>query len=600
MNRSPTPRPRSSQCEPTADHVPSGREAQSDSCLPISEQRIRQWAANGLQEVDSTGPAFHQAMEQLRARFPETGPAQRDGNGRAAGRNQEAAGIPPADAPSGSVGDYVLLEQLGRGGMRVVYRARDVRLQRDVAIKVLRDDRNDQQSRQRVLREAQAAARIDHANVVRVFAAACDERGSPYLVMQFIAGPSLAAQLTEQGSLAPRDAARIAAQAAHGLSAAHQQGLIHRDVKPSNILLDTDGTAKVSDFGLVWQAASATRFTSTGTLPGTPEYMSPEQVQAAGPVDARSDVYSLGVTLYELLTGELPFRGTPAMVLRQIVAEEPRRPRSLNDHVPRDLETIVLKAMEKNPASRYPSAKEMALDLDRWQRGEPIEARPIGPGGRLLRLCRRRPVASLLSAMLIAVTVLGFAGILWQWQRAEAQRAVAQRQRQAAQQQRARAAQEGARAEQQRQLAEQLQHRAERTLRAMRKEQQLKEAMQQEAEQQRYLANQARGQLVESVFQQQLTQDPTMEGAQRKFSEALQQAMAEFARRQRTNPQDRQRAAAALAAMAAMARRQQQVDRSIALYEKARTMFHALASQPGAGNETQQAVIWERCIHKQC
>ena len=211
---------------------------------------------------------------------------------------------------------------------------------------------------------------------------------------------------------------------------AHRQGVIHRDLKSSNVVVDDEGQPHLLDFGLAKRQADETTLTVDGQLLGTPAYMSPEQALGRHDrVGPRSDVYSLGVILYELLTGELPFRGHGRMVLWQVIDEDPRPPRRLDGRIPRDLETICLKAMAKEPARRYDSAAALADDLRRFLRGDPVVARPRGRAVRLWRRARRRPVVSGLLAVLALAVLLGAAGVAWQWHRAEAQAAEADRQR---------------------------------------------------------------------------------------------------------------------------------------------------------------------------
>jgi serine/threonine-protein kinase len=268
---------------------------------------------------------------------------------------------------------------------------------------------------------------------VRVYAAGTTPRGLPYLVMEYLAGPTLA-QFLQSRPLEPRQAAELLAQAARGLAAAHAAGLIHRDLKPANLLLEGEtGRVKLVDFGLARLAEQPSGLTRESAIAGTPAYMSPEQARGQTELDGRTDVYSLGVTLYETLTGEAPFRGKPHLVLQQILHEEPRPPRRLNDAIPRDLETICLKAMAKEQSRRYPSAAALGDDLGRWLRGEPIQARPIGRAGRLWRWCRRNPVPAGLTAALVLVFLTGFGGMAWQWWRAQAKADEARRDFQRAQ-----------------------------------------------------------------------------------------------------------------------------------------------------------------------
>jgi tetratricopeptide (TPR) repeat protein len=344
----------------------------------------------------------------------------------------------PAAQPGelGTLGGYRIQAELGRGGMGLVFQAYDPTLRRTVAVKVLRPELAATAARQRLVREAQLAAQFRHDHLVRVYAVCDPPDGLPYLVMEYLAGPALAKHIHSQGRLDVREAANLVAQVADGLEAAHQAGLVHRDVKPSNILLDTaTGRAKLMDFGLARDTDLAHAPTQESQFAGTPAYMSPEQARGQ-PLDRRTDVYSLGMTLYEALTGELPFRGAPHLALDQLLHEEPRPPRRLNDAVPRDLETVCLKALAKEPGRRYPSAGEFAADLRRWLRGEPIHARPAGPVERLGRWCRRNRRVSTLAAALVLVFLGGVSGVLWQWsaavdlrRRAESDRDEAQRQR---------------------------------------------------------------------------------------------------------------------------------------------------------------------------
>jgi WD40 repeat protein/predicted Ser/Thr protein kinase len=321
----------------------------------------------------------------------------------------------------GRLGPYRVLRELGRGGMGIVLLAYDPELERSVALKVLPPERADDRARARFVREARAAAGITHDNVVPVYAVATPPDGPPYLVMQYVEGPTLRERIKAEGRLDPFDAAQVCAQAAEGLAAAHRAGLVHRDIKPANIILDrAQGRAKIMDFGLARAAEVPGAVTQAGTILGTPEYMSPEQIQQPDRVDGRTDLYSLGVTLYEALTGEVPFRGVSHMVVQQVVSDDPRPPRRLNDKVPRDLETICLKCLHKEPAKRYAGAAALAEDLKRFLAGKPIQARPVGRAERLWRWCRRNPLVASLAAALFLVLAAGLAGVTSQWLRAEA------------------------------------------------------------------------------------------------------------------------------------------------------------------------------------
>ncbi len=303
----------------------------------------------------------------------------------------------------GSLGGIGIESQLGSGGMGVVFRGRDDRLNRHVAVKVLRHFDHPRDAA-RFQREVRAAGGLDHDHVVPVFSAGSARDGRPYLIMPLIDGDSLQQRIAAE-PLSPREAARIVHDVAQGLAAAHAAGLIHRDVKPANVMLDAHtGRARLTDFGLA-------RFSEDGTLTqgnvvcGTPEYMSPEQATDPESADSRSDVYALGVTLYHCLTGSPPFRGRPLDVLEQHRRDFPVPPSRLNRLVPRDLETICLKAMGREPARRYASASALAEDLSSFLDGRPIAARPVSPSAKVWLWCRRNPnLATAMAGLLLALT----------------------------------------------------------------------------------------------------------------------------------------------------------------------------------------------------
>lgn len=310
----------------------------------------------------------------------------------------------------GRIGRYRLIERIGSGAGGRLFRATDESLERAVALKILRErPAESQQGRVRLEREARAAARLKHDHIVQIYDVSLHTGDAPHIVYELIEGESLHERLRRVRFLSPLQTARIAREVALALDAAHQVGLVHRDVKPSNILLEAaTGRAKVTDFGLARFDENQTRVTMEGMIAGTPAYMSPEQVINPHEVDGRSDLYSLGVTMYEMLTGELPFRGVVRMTLTQVLHEDPRPVRELNDDVAIDMETIVAKTMSKEATRRYSSATELAEDLQRFLDGESIEARAAGPTEKMWRTVRRNPrVASFAAA--VVMLLLGIA-----------------------------------------------------------------------------------------------------------------------------------------------------------------------------------------------
>ncbi len=356
-------------------------------------------------EVDATTDVSRKAGADTSTAPSEVRP---DPSGRSADQERSVATKHAATFVGKRIGGYELLSEVARGGMGVVYKARQVNLNRMVAVKmILAGQLAGEQEIRRFHSEAEAAARLDHPHIVPVYEVG-EHEGRHFYSMGYVDGHSLKDSLAE-GPVSPEQAARIVRQVASAVQFAHERGIIHRDLKPANILLDRQGQPLVTDFGLAKVIEQDSGLTLSGQILGTPSYMPPEQALGRGnEVGPHSDVYALGAVLYCALTGRPPFQAaTPTATLDQLIHREPAPPRQLNPAVPRDLEIVCLKCLEKIPAKRLPSARDLVDELDRYLRGEPVVSRPVGSGERLLRWCRRNRVVAGLSIATAATLVLG-------------------------------------------------------------------------------------------------------------------------------------------------------------------------------------------------
>jgi len=450
----------------------------SEEPADLRSQQIDQIIADYLEEVESGGtpcrehlfdqyPAFAQELRSFFAEHDRTGAARMCIDERTLPPRQADAETTPPDAPLESsdsprntadahggeatmpfagqsddappvgetvrcFGDYELLQEIDRGGMGVVYKARQISLHRTVALKmILAGQLASEDDVKRFHAEAEAAACLDHPGIVPIFEVGQHD-GQHYFSMGFVEGQSLAQRLAD-GCLPSTEAAELTRKVAEAVSYAHEQGVIHRDLKPANILLSrshepssaraavrpgdaafaaTDRAVctcdpRVTDFGLAKRVEIESRLTASGQTLGTPSYMPPEQASGKhAEIGPASDVYSLGAVLFELLTGRPPFQaGTPMDTVIQVLEGEPPLPRSLNHEIDRNLETICLKCLQKDPQRRYGSAHELADDLDRYLHGEPITARPFGLLGRVARWARHKPALAVTLAALFALYV---------------------------------------------------------------------------------------------------------------------------------------------------------------------------------------------------
>ena len=327
------------------------------------------------------------------------------------------------DKPHGrdrpTIGHFQLQEKVGEGAAGEVWKAFDPRLRREVAIKMPRQRYPNDQEVHRFLREGQAAAQLKHPAIVSVHDV-CGNEQNPYIVSDFVEGDDLGTVLDHQAYNA-REAAELCAKLAEGLHHAHEAGVVHRDFKPANVMIDCIGNPHITDFGMAKWSGDADQMTLEGHVLGTPAYMSPEQARGdVSVVDRRTDIYSLGAVLYQLLTGEYPFSGEISAVVQSVIHDESRAPRSICHNVPRDLETVCLKAMAKNPDHRYATAEEFADDLRRYLNGEVIHARRTRAWERAFRAIRRRPAA----AVAVALGIVACFALSVAWMLAEDNRAL--------------------------------------------------------------------------------------------------------------------------------------------------------------------------------
>jgi WD40 repeat protein len=394
------------------------------------EQRLQHILAAYLQDVEA---GKNPDREKLLAQHPDLAAdlhsflVENDKMRRLVDQQEPATLAPElsADAPAAGTkvryfGDYELLEEIARGGMGVVYKAKQLSLNRIVALKmILAGQLASPTDVQRFHTEAEAAANLDHPNIVPIYEVG-EHEGLHYFSMKLIVERSKVAG-QPHGCADQRQAARFLATAARAVHHAHQRGIIHRDLKPANILVDAEGQPHITDFGLAKRVEGDANLSQSGAIVGTPAYMAPEQVAGAKVLTVAADVYSLGAVLYQLLTGKPPFVGTtPLDILMRVMETEPTPVRQVDPGIDRDLETICLKCLDKNPQRRYSTAEALAEDLRRFLAGEPIAARPAGGMERALKWARRRPAAAALvgvsaaAGLVLAVVVTWFSIMLYQ------------------------------------------------------------------------------------------------------------------------------------------------------------------------------------------
>jgi serine/threonine protein kinase/WD40 repeat protein len=433
-----------------AAHVEDCASCQRRLDAAVSNESAASWPhINSSQSEPGPDEAFVSSLRQLVSEAVASSGGRSVRGADARDRPEASAACPP------SIGDYEIVDEIARGGMAVVYKARQPRLGRLVALKRLRFHDHDAADVERFLREAEAVARLRHPNIVQVFEVG-EDGGRPFLALEYVHGQTLAEYLN--GSpVDPQSAAEFVRRVTAAVEHAHGQGVIHRDLKPANILLQKDEGGrtkdelehrlsssfvlppsslqlersplasfepKVTDFGLARRVGDQRTLTLPDMLAGTPAYLAPEQLaRGAGPVTPACDVYALGAILYEMLTGRPPLLGpTVLATLRLVETAEPVAPRTLQPHIPRDLEAVCLKCLAKEPGRRYASAADLAADLDRCLAGRPTVARPLGAIARAVKLVDRHPLAAASAVVIAAASIIGLAAILWQWRAAESAR----------------------------------------------------------------------------------------------------------------------------------------------------------------------------------
>jgi serine/threonine protein kinase len=395
-----------------------------DSCRACQANLDAITSPDWIRDGDSNRACLPSAaLQRIMARLKEISPRETS-TACHLGATQLSAGSESASSVSGLLCDrldeFRILQRLASGSQGTLYLAEDESLGRKVAVKVLHQNLlAEETSRKRFQREARLAASLNDQRIVRVYQVNSEADTPPFIVMEYVEGGSLKDRL-ESSRPTIRESVQWVRETALGLAVAHQAGLIHRDIKPSNLMLDRQtGAIRITDFGLALELADTNRMTQEGVLAGTPAYMSPEQLAHPEMLDFRTDIYSLGVVFYELMTGEVPFRGTLRMTLLQVAHDEPRSPRLFNDQIPVDLETVVLKAMARDPSQRFDSAKAFADELERWQQGIPILSRPSGRIEKFGRWCRRWPAVAALSATSLVLLLTLFLVLLFAYVRLE-------------------------------------------------------------------------------------------------------------------------------------------------------------------------------------